>query len=230
MDNLEKLKDVYGSLDYMKEYLEKLQKIYNDELFLIHEGLFVLKLTDKKTKDNFDEKINDFVIDKSFGKTVSTSIGNTTINVNIIQIGHNKVPTELFSSIKALNHDTIEQLKDFVDGIINPSGFENISHLIDDDKKVIKYFNDRPSNTFKELLNDIHTLKENRNFSVPNVNLTITSTLPFLASSLSCASSSRHVPRFKYSFCNEQLRNVNVLCIISTEQLKSAAGTKCPSS
>lgn len=50
--SMDKLKDVYGSLDYMKEYLDILTPIINTPLFLIHEGLFILKTTDT-TKDNF---------------------------------------------------------------------------------------------------------------------------------------------------------------------------------
>ena len=50
---LDKLRDVYGSLDYMKEYLDELGKIYTDQLFLIHEGLFILNLTDTKQKKDF---------------------------------------------------------------------------------------------------------------------------------------------------------------------------------
>ena len=51
--NLDKLRDVYGSLDYMKEYLDKLRLIYLEELFLVHEGYFVLKLKNKEQKENF---------------------------------------------------------------------------------------------------------------------------------------------------------------------------------
>lgn len=49
---LPKLKDVYGSLDYMKEYLDILTPIIETPLFLIHEGLFILKTTNE-TKDLF---------------------------------------------------------------------------------------------------------------------------------------------------------------------------------
>lgn len=51
--DLDGLRDVYGSLDYMKEYLEELNKIYSDKIFLIHEGLFALEIKDKKQKDDF---------------------------------------------------------------------------------------------------------------------------------------------------------------------------------
>lgn len=50
--SMDKLKDVYGSLDYMKEYLDILIPMIDTPLFLIHEGLFILKTTDD-TKDNF---------------------------------------------------------------------------------------------------------------------------------------------------------------------------------
>jgi hypothetical protein len=50
---LDKLRDVYGSLEYMKEYIDELGKIYTDELFLIHEGIFILNLSDTKQKEDF---------------------------------------------------------------------------------------------------------------------------------------------------------------------------------
>jgi hypothetical protein len=50
---LDELRDVYGSLDYMKEYLDELSKIHTDQLFLIHEGLFILNLSDTKQKEDF---------------------------------------------------------------------------------------------------------------------------------------------------------------------------------
>lgn len=51
--DLDSLRDVYGSLDYMKEYLEELSKAYSGELFLVHEGYFVLKVKDDEQKKNF---------------------------------------------------------------------------------------------------------------------------------------------------------------------------------
>ena len=60
--NLDSLKDVYGSLDYMKDYLKELTKVYTDELFLVHEGYFVLKIEDKEQKKSFIEYWED--IDK----------------------------------------------------------------------------------------------------------------------------------------------------------------------
>jgi len=50
--DMDKLKDVYGSLDYMKEYLDILTPMIETPLFLIHEGLFILKTTNE-TKDLF---------------------------------------------------------------------------------------------------------------------------------------------------------------------------------
>jgi hypothetical protein len=50
--NLLKLKDAYGSLDYMQEYLDILTPMIDTPLFLIHEGLFILKTTNE-TKDSF---------------------------------------------------------------------------------------------------------------------------------------------------------------------------------
>lgn len=51
--NLDKLRDVYGSLDYMKDYLSQLSLIHLDDLYLVHEGYFVLKLQDSEKKENF---------------------------------------------------------------------------------------------------------------------------------------------------------------------------------
>jgi len=51
--NLDKLKDIYGSLDYMKDYLNELSTIHLDELHLVHEGYFVLKIVDSKQKESF---------------------------------------------------------------------------------------------------------------------------------------------------------------------------------
>lgn len=51
--DLDKLRDIYGSLDYMKEYLNELRLIYSEELFLVHEGYFVLKLKSREQKDSF---------------------------------------------------------------------------------------------------------------------------------------------------------------------------------
>jgi len=50
---LDRLKDVYGSLEYMREYLDELTKIYSNEFFLIHEGIFVLELKNNKQKEDF---------------------------------------------------------------------------------------------------------------------------------------------------------------------------------
>lgn len=50
---LEELRDVYGSLEYMKEYLDELGKVYTNELFLVHEGIFILNLSDDKQKEDF---------------------------------------------------------------------------------------------------------------------------------------------------------------------------------
>ena len=50
--DMNKLKDVYGSLDYMKEYIDILTPMIDTPLFLVHEGLFILKTTNE-TKDLF---------------------------------------------------------------------------------------------------------------------------------------------------------------------------------
>ena len=51
--NLDKLRDVYGSLDYMKDYLIELSLIHLDDLHLVHEGYFILKIEDKEQKESF---------------------------------------------------------------------------------------------------------------------------------------------------------------------------------
>ena len=50
---LDTLRDVYGSLEYMREYLDELTRIYPKEFFLIHEGIFVLELKNNKQKEDF---------------------------------------------------------------------------------------------------------------------------------------------------------------------------------
>jgi hypothetical protein len=50
---LKRLRDVYGSLEYMKDYLNELKTIYDEELFLVHEGLFVIKISDSEQKNTF---------------------------------------------------------------------------------------------------------------------------------------------------------------------------------
>jgi hypothetical protein len=50
---LNRLKDVYGSLEYMREYLNELTNIYPNEFFLVHEGIFVLELKNNKQKEDF---------------------------------------------------------------------------------------------------------------------------------------------------------------------------------
>lgn len=50
---LDELRDVYGSLEYMKDYLSILTTITDDALELIHEGKFVLHLKDNNKKQNF---------------------------------------------------------------------------------------------------------------------------------------------------------------------------------
>jgi hypothetical protein len=51
--NLDKLRDVYGSLDYMKDYLIELSLIHLDDLYLVHEGYFILKVEDKEQRESF---------------------------------------------------------------------------------------------------------------------------------------------------------------------------------
>ena len=53
--DLEELKDVYGSLEYMKDYLDILELVHNDDLKLVHEGLFTVKLIDQEVKVKFLE-------------------------------------------------------------------------------------------------------------------------------------------------------------------------------
>lgn len=50
---LDSLRDVYGSLDYMSDYLKKLKTIYSGELFLVHEGYFILKIESDQQKEKF---------------------------------------------------------------------------------------------------------------------------------------------------------------------------------
>jgi hypothetical protein len=104
----------------------------------------------------------------------TTNNDNKQINfVNIINICGSEVPADLLQSIKEINDASIEKLRQFIPNLLQPFGSENISQLEDDSKKIIKYFNNQPEETFKLLLNDIHKLDENRNFAVPNVKYAI---------------------------------------------------------
>ncbi len=51
--NLDKLRDVYGSLEYMRDYLSELSLIHLDDLYLVHEGYFILKVENKEQGDSF---------------------------------------------------------------------------------------------------------------------------------------------------------------------------------
>lgn len=48
---LNKLKDVYGSLDYMKEYLDILVPMIDTSLLLVHEGMFILNVSGKEKEE-----------------------------------------------------------------------------------------------------------------------------------------------------------------------------------
>ena len=103
----------------------------------------------------------------------NTNTTNNTINIQFINICGSEVPLDLIQSIKEVNAASIEKLRQYIPNLLQPFGSENISHLSEDTKKIIKYFNNTPAETFKLLLNDIHKLDENRNFTVPNVKFAI---------------------------------------------------------
>ena len=46
--DLNRLRDTKGSLEYMRDYLSELNKNYSNNLFLINEGKFILKLTNNQ--------------------------------------------------------------------------------------------------------------------------------------------------------------------------------------
>ena len=103
--------------------------------------------------------------------------GDTTttnnIQINLINICGNDVPEEVIKSIKELNESAMDKLREYIPNLLQPFGSEDLSQLTEDSKKIIKYFNNVPSETFKNLLNDIHKIDENRNFAVPNVKYAI---------------------------------------------------------
>jgi hypothetical protein len=107
-------------------------------------------------------------IDQSTNNTT-----NNTINIQFINICGSEVPLDLIQSIKEINAASIEKLREYIPNLLQPFGSENISHISEDSKKIIRYFNNTPDETFKLLLNDIHKLDENRNFTVPNVKFAI---------------------------------------------------------
>ena len=54
--DIEQLRVIYGSLEYMEDYIGELNKLYNDKLYLVHEGLLVFKITNQEQKKNFIDK------------------------------------------------------------------------------------------------------------------------------------------------------------------------------
>ena len=98
---------------------------------------------------------------------------NNTVNIQFINICGSEVPVNILQSIKEINAASIEKLREYIPNLLQPFGSENISHISEDSKKIIKYFNNTPDETFKLLLNDIHKLDENRNFTIPNVKFAI---------------------------------------------------------
>ena len=113
-------------------------------------------------------------IDKSI-KNIDQSIDQST-NVNLItfvNICGSQVPEDLLKSIKEINESSIAKLRQYIPNLLTPFGNENISHITDDSKKMIRYYKNIAEDTFKKLLNDIHKFDENRNFAVPNVKFAI---------------------------------------------------------
>jgi hypothetical protein len=120
----------------------------------------------RKKKEAIIQKVS---IDKS-----TTNNDNKQINlVTVINICGNDVPEDVIKSIKEINEHSIAKLREYIPNLLSPYGSENLAHLVDDSKKIIKYFNNSPKETFKLILNDIHKFDENRNFAVPNVKFAI---------------------------------------------------------
>ena len=113
--------------------------------------------------------------------SINTNSHNNTNNTNIItnndnrqmnitiNICGNEVPENLLKSISKLDIDSIELLRKYIPSLKRPFGYENLDNLMSNEKKIINFYNDSPQDTYRNLLNEIHTIDENRNFAIPNV-------------------------------------------------------------
>ena len=102
-------------------------------------------------------------------QTININNDNKQINITFVNICGRDIPIDVIKSIHELNTSAMDKLREYIPNLLQPFGSENISHILVDEKKIIKYFHDSPANTFTSLLNDIHNFDENRNFGVPNV-------------------------------------------------------------
>ena len=101
-------------------------------------------------------------IDKQFND-------NKQINITFVNICGSNVPVDVLKSIQEINESAIDKLREYIPNLLQPFGSEDLSRILVDEEKLVRYFNDFPSTTFRVLLNDIHNFDENRNFGVPNV-------------------------------------------------------------
>ena len=101
-------------------------------------------------------------IDKQFND-------NKQINITFVNICGSNVPVDVLKSIQEINESAIDKLREYIPNLLQPFGSEDLSRILVDEEKLVRYFNDFPSTTFRVLLNDIHNFDENRNFGIPNV-------------------------------------------------------------
>jgi hypothetical protein len=98
----------------------------------------------------------------------NTNTGNDNRQINItINICGSEVPADILASITCLDEESMEILREYIPKLIRPFGQENIGAI--EDKRIINYYNKMPDITYRNLLNDIYLLDENRNMAIPNV-------------------------------------------------------------
>ena len=140
------------------------------------------KMIEKQQKRKKKDKTEDIPFDKSVNITnvghqvmidkQITNVDKQQINITFNICGSD-IPLDVIKSIKELNKSSMDKLREYIPGILQPLCSENLIHIVYDSKKIIEYFNNNPSETFETLLNDIHKFDENRNFAVPNVKFAI---------------------------------------------------------
>jgi hypothetical protein len=137
------------------------------------------KLIEKQQRRKKKSVKQEISINQAVNIDKSINIGNTTtnttnnINIQFINICGSNVPEDVIKSIKEINEASIDKLRQYIPNLLQPFGSENMNQILDNAPKIIRYYNNSPSETFSQLLNDIHKIDENRNFAVPNVKYAI---------------------------------------------------------
>ena len=130
----------------------------------------LLKKNKKKYSDNIINNTNNTTNTNSNNtNSNNTNSNNDNCQFITINICGNEVPENLLKSISKLDMDSIELLRKYIPSLKRPFGYENLDNLMSNEKKIINFYNDIPQDTYRNLLNEIHSMDENRNFAIPNV-------------------------------------------------------------